>query len=136
MNDALRIKHSGPYGRIPHFAIRIPSGTQLYPRMFTGLFSLPAHPLHQRMVQPNRPGRRAHGDTTPTVPTFVGVEYDRGFVLLRIWDKHIHLANIHTHITTDTSVSVEYHRPVGSGCIRGCENLFFNHLILLRFSLL
>jgi len=75
--------------------------------MFTGLLSLPPHPLHQRMIQPNRPGLRAHGDTTPTIPTFVGVEYDRRFAFLRIGDKHIHLADFHTGIAADTEVPVE-----------------------------
>jgi len=76
------------------------------------------------MIQPNRPGFWAHGDTTPTIPTFVGVEYDRESAFLRIGDKHIHLADFHTGVAADTKVRVEYDRPGGSGRIGGCVYVF------------
>ena len=104
--------------------------------MFTGVFSLPPHPLHQRMIQPKRSWGRAHGHTTTLVPAFVGKNNDWRCALFWIGDEHIHLADLHTGVAADTEVRVEYDRPGGGGGVGGCVQVFHQQYGLLQFFLM
>jgi len=98
------------------------------PKVFTSLFSLPAYPLHQRLVQCDSSRLWAFSHTTTTIPALPGIDYDRWFALHRIGDQYIYLTYLYTLITPVAEIKIEYHR-ISRGQVESGKYLAFAHFV-------
>src|SRR5664279_318709 len=108
--------------------------------MFPCIFSLPAHPLHQRTVERDSALSWAFLHASAAVPAFLGVEYYWRFALLRVWYENLHRTDVYAPVASIADSRVEQHRPAGTRQIRDSVSLLFNllhdaSLFILRYSL-
>jgi hypothetical protein len=72
------------------------------------------------------------GHAATAVPAFIGIQDDGWLALLGIWYEDIHLAYVHTCITSVADLRINYQRPVGSRYIGG--SVYFSHSNLLTLT--
>jgi hypothetical protein len=79
-------------------------------------FIFPCASLLQRPIERNGSGMQAVNDAAATIPALIGVQDDWGAALIGAWDKHVHLANIHTRVTPLAKIGIKNH-----GRVRSCD---------------
>jgi hypothetical protein len=68
--------------------------------------------------------------TTAAGPAFLGMQDNRRFAFLGIWDENVYLAGFDTLVASITFLGVKYYRNIGSRDI-GQSVYFLGHIFLL-----
>jgi len=105
--------------------------------MFTSVFSLPAHALHQWEVDPDGAlvTKRTFHDAGTAIIAFIRIQYDGRLALYWIGDEDVAHAGFDTLVAADADVFVEYHRFAWRHYIRNSVDLCFSHSDLLEHQL-